>query len=266
MNRISDLIQPVSGKHSIKEAVITVFLSHPIETPESFENLIDTHFQGIFTHFKRQDTVRIQLELDTPEMASRQINTGFRFEKMDGEDLRLVFQSIKMDDKTQISFHSLEYTRWDAFFSAYIGCLDAIIGQHANFRVEAFNLHYIDEFVWIKDSEPDLRLVLNERSDFIAPSILKKSFPRQDLFFTTDQSGVNGTICYDRVNISVVQTIKPSITVSHTVSHQLNESIDIADLIKQERFKKLLTLAHNQNKEILKNILAPETAQLIALK
>lgn len=266
MTRIQDFIQPVSKGHSIKEAVITVFLSHLIESPQAFEGLLKTKFSGIFTKFEPLNTVQITMLPTGQGNTSTLENTGFRFQKYVEDELRLVFQVTNNDQQKLLSFHSLEYTRWQPFFATYMDCLHAIIGQSAKFQVEAFNLHYTDEFIWTHDSEPDLGRILNKDSDFIAPSLLGNAFPRLDLFFTTDQTDHNGTVRYDRINIAVTPTLQPTITISHTISHQLNVGIDIAELAQQTRFKELLTDAHLHNKEVLQNLLSPETAQLIQLQ
>ena len=64
---ISEKIQPIKKSHSIREAVISVFLQNPIIKPERFQSLIDGEFKDIFQQFDPLSQVKVQIKSEKGE-------------------------------------------------------------------------------------------------------------------------------------------------------------------------------------------------------
>lgn len=62
MSDFKTAIRPVSGNHSIKEVVITLFLSNPIMKPERYESLIKNEFRDKFHKFEKVNQVQFQFK------------------------------------------------------------------------------------------------------------------------------------------------------------------------------------------------------------
>jgi uncharacterized protein (TIGR04255 family) len=260
---------PAHETHSIKEAVITIFLSAPIDNPLSFNTLLEDEFKNTFDGFDEIGTLKLAFPLAKDESNSRFLenkNAGFRFTKFDSDRVVRILQGVNDENRTFLSFHTLDYSRWKPFFEEYLSCIQIIANKHQEFQIEAMNLQYIDEFLWNANEALNLKEVFSETSRYIPTSFLEHSMPRLDLFFTDDKTEEDGTIYFDRINLAVTKTLdNTTITISHIVSHQLADPINIKELVNQKMFQDMLERAHKHTKETLKNLLTPNTAALIHL-
>ncbi len=265
---LSDYIKPSNNQHSIKEAVITVFLSNPIEDPQSFKGLQEAEFKGIFNTFNIRNEVKVHIKPDNVESVSdfsRKENRGFTFIQEDESGIRQVLQGVNEEDRTFLSFHTLDYSRWQLFFDLYLSCIKPIAQKHAEFQIEAFSLHYIDEFTWIFDDNPDLERIFKKNNNYLPISFFEKSFPKIILSFTTNPSEQNDTVYTDQLNISVIPTMQPTIQISHNSTYQFSQPIDINHLLSQDIFQEKIFQAHYHNKDVLNDLLTDEIRNQISL-
>ncbi|MFN0034730.1 MAG: TIGR04255 family protein [Saprospiraceae bacterium] len=263
-------LKPSHGTHSIKEAVITIFLSAPIENPYSFQGLLNAEFKGRFDQFDEIETFKVAFPLSgltSDHMVQENKNAGFRFSKMVDSNPIRILQGVNEDNRTFLSFHTLDYSRWRSFFEEYLACIQIIADKHQEFQIEAMSLQYIDEFIWEVANTLDLKVVFSDKSRHIPNSFLEHNSARLDLFFTNDKTKEDGTIYYDRINLTTSSTFENQtvITISHIVTHQLVNAINIKELLNQKVFQNMIEKAHRHTKETLKDLLTDETAALINL-
>jgi uncharacterized protein (TIGR04255 family) len=265
---IQKFIKPVNKNHSIKEVVITVFLSNKIDDPQSFETLLESEFSLIFNDFKVIKQFQISLPSDYENAAtklSKSDNIGFRFLNEQDTSVKQVMQGINESERTFLSFHSLDYTRWAHFFELYMQCIKTIALKHQEFQIEAFSLHYIDEFIWESDELLNLELIFKTPNDYLPVSFFNKSHPQINLKFTNEISNLNDVVYVDMLNISVIPTKRPIIQISHNGIYQLNTPIDINNFLNQKAFNERLVMAHNHNKDVLNELLTIDIKKLIQL-
>ena len=264
---LDNKIRAISGSHSIKEAVISVFLANPIIKPERFQALIEKEFKDKFQQFEAISTVQIQIKNDkgTLENSTPQLlnNVGFKFSNFKKGVPTTVIQGLNESNRSFISYHSLSYSSWDIFFSDCKNCFEILNQLQTDIFITAFSLHYIDEFLWIdEDNVIDTTVVFNK----FANNIPKEFFNSSNTDFNLTTERVEGKYKYfDRLAIKVEPAIKPIISISHNVTQPLKEVISLSDLIKSNTFNEILEVAHNHNKKLLGDILTPEVKQLIKL-
>lgn len=266
MTDLKEILKPVSGNHSIKEAVITLFLVSPIIKPERFEALINTSLKETFQKFEKVSQVQFQFRgkeegyiESTPPLV--QENVGFRFQRFEEGKMVVVLQGMNENLRNFLSYHSLNYSHWNKFLPDFKRVISEVAIFHQNLFVNAFSLHYIDEFEWVGGPEIDTKRIFNQES-----SLLPKEFFNCKLnnyqFITVKK---NKFEYFDRVEIKVEERPKTFITISHNVIQNFNEIFLLNDLISSNEMKEMLDLAHDHNKNTLTNILTKEVSKLIYL-
>lgn len=66
-----------------------------------------------------------------------------------------------------ISYHSLSYADWDLFFSDFQEIIMTLSSFSGDLFVNAFSLHYIDEFEWKSESEIKPKQIFNTSSNLL---------------------------------------------------------------------------------------------------
>ena len=267
MSITKEILRPINDTHSIKEAVITLFLSNPIIKPERFDALIKNEFKEVFQKFEPTSQVEFQfkgkengiVEGSAPLV---QENVGFIFSKFDQGKTVAALQARNEVSRTFISYHSLDYSDWDIFFDEFIKLASTVANFHSQLFVNAFSLHYIDEFEWLNKGEIDAKQVFNENATLLPKDFFQSKVTNYQL--VTLKS--NSYEYYDRIEIKVEQRPKTFLTVSHNVVQNLNDNVLMNDLISSAKFKEMLYLAHEQNKNTLENIFREDVCSLIGLK
>ncbi len=267
MAELKEVLKPVSGKHSIKEAVITLFLATPIIKPERFEVLIKEQFKETFQKFESFGQVQIQFKgkeggkVETTAPVTQE-NVGFKFQRFEDGKTVVALQGINDLLRNFISYHSLNYSKWTSFRTDFKTVIGIISNFHPNLFVNAFSLHYIDEFIWDSKTEIETVKIFNEES-----TLLPKEFfgcRLNNYQFTTIKN--NKFEYFDRLEIKVEETAKKIITISHNVIQNLNDNFALDELIKNADFEEMLDIAHTHNKKTLVNILTKEVCDLIDIQ
>ncbi len=268
MLSISKLI-PIQGEHSIKEAVISVFLASPLIKPERFEELINGDFKEKFQKFEPLSAVQLSFkgrgagEIESEEPLITR-NIGFKFTSYKGGKTSSVLQSRNDIDRTFISYHSLNYSDWDIFLPEFCETMGILANQHLDLFVKAFSLHYVDEFTWNDNEEPiPVKDIFNLQSTVLPKQFLES---KNNYFILTTEKEKDTFKYYDRVEVTVGYKPLPQIVISHNVTRELSDFVGLKELIKGADFTKMLNLAHDHNKETLIDILNSEVCKLIKVK
>jgi uncharacterized protein (TIGR04255 family) len=260
-------ISPINKDHSIKEAVISLFLASPIIKPERFQQLIENDFKDTFQKFENVSQFEFQVQniLGSSPMLNQQVmqNAGFKFLAFDKGNNVKVLQGINEKVRNFVSYHSLNYTRWKQFYEDYSNVISVISKFHPEFFVTAFSLHYIDQFLWISEKGIDLDLVFKKDVNYIPNEFFNSSVNNYSII---TEKELDGYINIDRLEINIDRKIRPMISISHNVTRPLNDVIQLKDLLEGDTFSKILNACHLHNKEILSEILTPEVKDIIKLK
>jgi len=263
---LKKILLPVSGKHSIKEAVITLFLTNPIIKPERFEELIKKDFKERFQKFEKVNQVQFKvkgkeggaLESNPPLI---QENVGFKFQRYEEGKIVAALQGVNELLRNFISYHTLNYTDWDLFLPDFKSVLTTVSDFHPNLFVNAFSLHYIDEFMWDDETEIETKMIFNENSTLLPKEFFSCSLNNYQ--FTTVKK--NEFEYFDRLEIKVDDRPQKYITISHNVISNFNDNIALNELLKSSQLNEMLNHAHLLNKKTLVNILAKDVCDIIKI-
>jgi uncharacterized protein (TIGR04255 family) len=264
MNKIS----PINQNHSIKEAVISVFLASPIIKPERFKKVIESTLSDSFQKFETISQITLELKNQNGFIKNigQQVanDRGFRFSSFEKGNLSKILQGVNESNRTFISYHSLKYERWAKFHEEYTKYITAISEYQSDLFVTAISLHYVDEFLWETPNVNDLADIFNSHCSYLPGEFFNSIQTQYSIVVQKDlESGMNYS---DRLEIKLDgNSIRPLITISHNVTHILKEITDLKGPNLINHFSKLLEPAHLHNKELLKCILKPDILNCINL-
>jgi len=260
-------IKPINEKHSIKEAVLSVFIENQIIKPERFRGLLDKELKDDYQHFNVVSNLKFTIKQNNSGIvpASNSETIGFRFSAFKNGKLDRIFQAINEENRNAISFHCLNYTRWADFFMEFKNLMRSLASFQPGYFVNAISLHYIDQFEWLDDSIAiDPALIFKKETDYLPAEFFRSS--KTQFLIVTEKDFINpfSPKVYDRIEIVVSANDRPIITISHNVTVPLSELIDlssIADSYNEELFANV----HKRNKEFLRNILNLDICSMIKI-
>lgn len=263
---LTEKIKPINNTHSIKEAVISVFLVNPILKPERFQTLIEGDLSEKFQQF--EDVGRFRLELNQEKGITNpdvQVinNIGFKFSNFEKGRIQRILQGINEEQRTFISYHSLGYSRWKPFLEEFKQSIEALCKIQSDLFVSAYSLHYIDEFFWIDETTPiDLRLIFKEENTTF-PKVI---FDSKNANYSLITEKEIGDIKYhDRLEITISSNIKSFIRISHNITRTLDDIYELNKIVKENKFEEVITMVHESNKLLLKEILTIDILNMINL-
>src|SRR5580658_8236865 len=228
-------VRPFNATHSIKEAVISLFIENPIIKADRFKELIDREFKEKFQLF--EPLMAFQLQFKNPmvqpfkiDSTEIQNNIGFKFTSFErGSPVRVLQgQNDNLNNRTFISYHTLNYSRWDPFYKDYIEVIKIVAKHNPDLFITAVSLHYIDQFFWTDESPIDLKIIFNRDASSI-PKDFFASIVSNYSIITQKQISTN-TNYLDRLEIIIDHLIKPSITISHNVTQPFADLLNLNNL------------------------------------
>lgn len=265
MTTLKEILHPSNGKHSVKEAVISLFFDKPIESPEKFESLLRQGLSGFFETFNAENEVQFQFTNQVNELVQSQPqlkkDVGFRFSSFKEGKLATVLQARNEVGRHYMSYHTLIYDDWDVFFPDFLEIVKVISVFQPEVCVQAFSLHYIDEFDWAKDIEIELNRIFREDSDYLPPSFFKARLINYNLTTLNNEPEY-----FDRLDITRTDAAQQVLTISHNLTRKLETTTPLPSLLKSDQIEVVLNDAHLKNKNLLIDILTQEVCDLIKLK
>lgn len=266
---IENYLKPFSANHSIREAVISVFLVNPIVKPERFQKLIEEGFKQDFHAFEAVGAVEIELKTGIKgvieQKAQNMTNVGFKFIGFNQGKISRIFQGMNERGRTFISYHSFAYTRWDEYLIEYLKFIKILSEGQGDMFINAVSIHYVDQFRWIPDTPLKLNKVFNDKTRYLSQAFLESSGPTNFVFNTQAISG--DFVHSDRLEIKVDEKNSKDISISHNMTKRLDDLKNLESLTHGESgyFNDILQELHRANKIILEDILTQEVKELIKL-
>lgn len=264
---LETIINPAGKNHSIKEAVISLFLANPIIKPERFQQLIELDFKDRFQKFETINQVELQVQNPVGGLPTlnQQIlsNVGFKFQSFEKGLNVKALQGINERARNFISYHSLDYTRWQSFYSDYLDVIKIVSKFHPELFVTALSLHYIDQFSWISAEPIDLNKLFNKGGNYIPNDFFSSTVNNYSI---VTEKYIDGELYVNRLEIKIEHNIRPMITISHNVTQPLKDVVELRELLASEKFTTILNTSHTHNKEILFDILTFDVKEMIKLK
>src|SRR5690606_32859125 len=123
---------PVSDKHSIKEVVISLFLTNPISNPDKTREILKSSFKNRFDRYDPVSNFQVQFHKNNNNVQA-QFNldqgSGFKFVKHNEGKAVLILQGINEPTRSYISYHSLDYPGWESFLDTFKSII-SMTAQH----------------------------------------------------------------------------------------------------------------------------------------
>lgn len=262
---LESTIKPINGRHSIKEAVLSVFIPNPIIKPERLKGLLDDEFKDIFQRFDIISQFVAEIKNDKGVFSNKikpPENVGVQYSSFKEGKIEKVLQCQNQEKRNFIAYHDLNYTRWTDFFERFRQLMGSISKFEPSIFINGFSLHYIDEFLWINTSEIDCSVVFDEKSKYLPREFFKPG--KTDYTLTTERLLSNQSTISDRLQIKVEPAVVPKISISHSITQPLADFAQLSHVISNE-FSDYFNVVHSNNKELLKDILKPEVCKLIGI-
>lgn len=265
MDKLANL-KPFHENHSIKEAIITLFLSESLSEIESYTKLLKKGFEDVFSKAENIYSRKIVVSKTEFNTEDKQI-VGFQFNKYTEEgEISLTLRGVSnSDNQSFLTISNLNYNSWSLFKKESIGIFKKLSEFVPYLKIEAFNLHFIDQFLWLSDEEQvPIKLIFSEKSDLLS----KDFFESNNSFFVLNTEKKNNDldfIHFDRIDIRVDNKVKIPISLSHNVAIPFDKAYELEYLLNSKKFSRRLDWAFEQNKILLGSLLTNPVLEKINL-
>jgi len=257
---------PCRNTHAVKEVTLSIFLDKKIDSIESYESFMSRGLSSFFKRFELIKAHRINFDMgkNNPSISqSEPTVNGFQFTNYDNGKPIQVFRGINEDNRVFFSFHELNYVRWVDYRNLFQKCI-SLIESKSDFKVKAYSLHFIDEFLWNSNKPIPYSDIFSKDNDIIPKTVLNSnSF---DMVITKTKEADNGVT--ERIQLNGIHNklgIDSKLVLSHNLSQIVHANEDIIKLIKSNSFMKRIDKLHTINKELLNNIFTSEITKRIKL-
>ncbi len=243
-------------------------MAAPILKPASFKKLLETDFfKHHFQQFELLQTRTVNVSLAQDQATARtagNYDIGFQFKNFKNGDIDFLLRGVNDLHRQFLSFHSLQYTRWIPYYEQLKKTMAALSMSDEALFFNAFSLHYIDDFEWLKETEIDPKLIFRADADALPASFFNTT--KASLSLETETAGLPQF--FDRYDIYFNPNTNPNIRIAHNVTCVLDDLCSLKDTFYPEAsgfFDEKLNEAHLRNKASLKNLLNAEVCRLINL-
>ncbi|TXH31503.1 MAG: TIGR04255 family protein, partial [Cyclobacteriaceae bacterium] len=162
-----------------------------------------------------------------------------------------------------ISYHDLNYNRWSDFFSSFIQLMKVFQQYDNSIFINAFSLHYVDEFLWTDEGNPiDSSVIFARNSKYLPSEFFKPG--KTNFSFITERHLESGSKVFDRIEVKVEPTIVPVVNISHSVTYPLTDFYHLNSVVDNS-FSPFFESVHAKNKALLRDLLNPEVCKLIGI-
>ncbi len=268
-----DLLQylkPCNENHSIKEAVITVFLENEIAYPKGFQKLIQSHYKDVFQRFELINEVTIDSS-NEHKITKKIEEIGFEFSSYQEGKLKNILRGFneKDENRYRLSYHTLKYNRWTDFNEEFYTYMKFLPEIQQPLRVKSFGVYYIDDFFWEnKKMRIPTETIFNVAHNMI-PTYFVESNNAMLSLAKEHFTNIATNPYLERFDIQMssisLSPDNPSIRITHHVTQDLVDLVDLSTFLEQHEYKKMLQDAHNHNKNVMKGILTQEVLSMIQL-
>lgn len=263
----NDHLHSSAAGHSVKEAVISFFVRPRIEKPESYKQLIENngYIGERYAKFEPVKEISFSLNVNKNNTELRQVNdAGFKFIAYKNGSTSDIIQGINEPRRSVFTFNTLAYERWHGYLESSMNAVKELAQFGQQYWVTAYSLMFIDEFYFDDKSAYSASELFNLNSNYLPTGIADSSFVDFCLNLNKEKSGkryVENMVIkvFDRNNQKVVQIID---NISFIQDN--NQKLFI-DLIEEGNAREDLCFAHNENKQMLCDLLKQEIVKSIGL-
>ena len=259
-------LKPISGEHSIKQVIATIFLPQNFLKPQDVFNKLTKSKK--FDNYQRRSLSKLRsINIDEKMVKSVDYKVnGLIFEEFDSSNgkIKNIFRiTNKPENKSLISFETRKYKKWSEFKDNLFKVLNNFSGLHEIY-VEAILLNYVDEFMWESNKKIDVESIFNKSSNFLNKKFLESENGTLILISQNDTKNDEEYNDEEKTEVSFNNKMK-RIVINHQHAIKLDAMEQYQDLLKNDRLSSYFDKSHITNKLILKDILSDETQKLINL-
>jgi uncharacterized protein (TIGR04255 family) len=254
-------LRPIKNRHSIREAVISVFLQSPIPSPLRFKNLLSNEIPE-FQKFDPVNLFTLELRHEPGQKSSKYAESpdiGFRLTKLSSGDPEFIIQGINEGQRQFFSFHFLNYSSWSDFIELTKKYLSLLSKFQPGLQMIAFSLHYVDEFDWELEKLSPSK-IFNNTSNLLPQHFIDSNNSKFSFLIEKIR---NGDTYIDRLDLEVSSNTEKVILSNNLIKELPNGTLP--DELFSDNIFSLLEFFHVQNKENLRQILSNDVLSLIGL-
>ena len=256
-----DKLRPVSGEHSIFRSIASVFIPQQFLRPEDiFEK---TKQIESFENYPKKSLAKattININNNSLGISNEQVN-GFLFENYDQKgSIKNIFKLENKENRAILSLETRKYSEWKIFKDQWISDLDSFSKKN-DFYLDAISLNYRDEFIWSGTESIPVKEIFDIDSELLNEKFLNSRNGPLVLISQVDTGGLKNE---EKTEVSFNNDIK-RITIDHQFAIRFNSFQLFEKLKESDKLGQLFDIAHKENKNILKNVLAKEVQDLIKL-
>jgi uncharacterized protein (TIGR04255 family) len=263
MNLINYL-KPCKEKHSVREAVITLFLGNEILNPNDFQKLHQKELNFDVFEIVKSRKVQLKLEPSSNSGSYQDQEIGFQFANFLDNEIKTALKGVNdAEGNNFIAYHTLDYVRWTPFKEDFLEYAKHLTKIQNNFLIKGFGIYYIDDFIWENETEKLPKELIFKKDGNVIPNH----------FFTTNNASfslvteqiANDIPFLESFNIDISNETQPNIRIAHNVLQILPKIIELTAFLNDDFHLKLIQEAHIYNKNMLKQILSEDVQNLISL-
>lgn len=266
---IKNGLRTCAKNHAIKEAIITFFVLPKIINPEKYSNLLENG-QPLSGLYQKYEPIK-QVEIKIGQGASTNIikeykNEGFKLISFRDGQTSDVIQGLNQPNRGLFTFNTVNYKKWKEYYENAISAAKHIASVNSNtpYMVTAYNLTFIDEFYYEDKNKYKGIDIFNKNSINLPENILEAKFADYNLNIGKDN---NEKPYIENILLRVIDEVdKKTIQITNAITFVIdNNPTVLSSILKDRIFQENLDFAHEENKNMLKDILNTDVCKAIKL-
>lgn len=251
--------------HSIKEAVIAFTVTPQIQNPQEYQKLLSDGNSLSLTYqkFEPVKTVEVQMNMNTlGSQYNVKRDSGFKMIRFKNGIATDIIQGLNQPNVGIFTFNTVNYIGWQEFSSHAINNAMDIAAFNPNYQVRSFNVLFIDEFYFERDTYNPEKL-FKRGSKNLPNGIFDSLVIDYNLVMQREKIG---KYYQEELSIKVFDDMeKKNVRIIGNIIFHIHP-IPFSLLLEKDKLKEDLNFVHNENKANLIDILNPEISNLIGLK
>lgn len=265
--KISGVVHTSSEKHSVKEAVISFVCRPIISDAHKYKKLVGADEMSFikenYQQFEPINQVSMRFTNGQVPQVEKSFSSGFKLIGFQNGEVTNVIQGVNQPNNAMFTFNTLRYENWNDFFPFVVKAAKEIANFDTNFIVLAYNLIYIDEFHFDVNDEYNANKIFNGDSNLLPGDIFQSNFV--DFNINLNKNKENH-IYQEQLAIKVFsEGERKRINITENLFFP-SQSIQLKELLDDERFLSDMNFAHVENKMMLCDVLKDNIAKSIKVK
>lgn len=262
------MIKPIRDKHSVLEAVLTLYSTKKYSDFNKFEILKDELNYNKFERINSlQVTFQASAESDVVTDRNTQDDAGFRLSKINSDNkiLKAVqFNSMPNSTFSTLSFHDLEYSRW-LNFSKSLKRDSELIFEIQECDFEIISLLFVDRFILTGNDTQTLKSILTSKNDYLPKFFNVSSSNQLALNLWSEEDNIS---FYNEIKIASIQNNVDAtvLEIRHNIFYHSEEIFSLKSLYENDsKYNSIIEKMHFSNKMFLRDILKKDVQSSIHL-